>query len=146
MEQEYTKSTLAADKALMESILSKEALTQFDACIQEVPEAYFDQFSGSILDKIKTTKKAGIAKLFSISSMSIAAAVLLIIAGSYFLVQKSKVFNEQIAVMAIHEIPIAEMDAYVSNNEWIAEMDVQNEINKMETNFETSALPKDSID
>ena len=145
MEQEYTKSALTADKALIESILSKEALMQFESNIQKVPDAYFDQFSDSLFDRIKKTKQTSSAKIFSLGSLSIAATVLLIMVSGYFLVQKNRVLNDQIAVIAIHEIPIAEIDDYISNNEWIAEVDVQNEINKIETNFETSNMSKDSI-
>lgn len=144
MNNEPIDSTLKEDKAMMEQLLSTEALSQFDAAMHEVPAGYFEQFPESILLKIKATAKPTSAKFFTIGRLSMAAAVLLIIASTFIFVQKNKTDN-QIATIAIHEIPISEMEAYVNNNEWIADVDVQSEINKIETNFETGSLSKDSI-
>lgn len=137
-------STLEADKAMTEQLLSKDLLSQFDTAMKEVPAGYFEQFPETILLKIKSAEKPKAAKLFSIGRWSMAAAVLLIIASTFIFIQKSKTEN-QIATIAIHEIPTAEIDAYVNSNEWIAEVDIQNEINKIETNLEDGSLSKDSI-
>ena len=137
-------STLEADKAMIEQLLSKDLLSQFDTAMKEVPAGYFEQFPETILLKIKSAEKPKAAKLFNIGRWSMAAAVLLIIASTFIFIQKSKTEN-QIATIAIHEIPTAEIDAYVNSNEWIAEVDIQNEINKIETNLEAGPLSKDSI-
>ncbi len=144
MKNDTIVSTLEEEKALLEQLLSKEALSEFDAHVKEVPAGYFEQFPDAILLKIKAAKKPTSAKLFTIGSISMAAAVLLIIASTFIFVQRNKT-DSQIATIAIHEIPTSEMEAYVNNNEWIAEVDIQTEINKIETNLETSSLSKDSI-
>ncbi len=137
-------STLAEDKAMIEQLLSKEALIQFDAHMNEVPTGYFEHFPESILLKIQSAEKPKTAKLFTIGRLSMAAAILLIIASTFIFVQKNKL-DSPLASIAINEIPTSEMEAYVNSNEWIAEVDVQSEINKIETNFETNPLSKDSI-
>ena len=48
--------------------------------------------------------------------------------------------------IAIHEIPTAELDSYVSNNEWMADAEMQIEINKLGLNLDTDNKSKDSID
>ena len=62
----------------------------------------------------------------------------------FIFVQKNK-SESPMSSIAIHEIPTSEMEAYVNSNEWIAEVDVQSEINKIETNLEADPLSKDSI-
>jgi hypothetical protein len=50
------------------------------------------------------------------------------------------------STIAIHEIPTVEIDAYVSNNEWMADAEMQMEINKIGLNLDVDNSSKDSID
>ena len=59
------------------------------------------------------------------------------------LITKDNINNTSIA---IHEIPTAELDSYVSNNEWMADAEMQTEFNKLGLNLDIDIRSKDSID
>jgi hypothetical protein len=50
-----------------------------------------------------------------------------------------------VTIIAIHEIPTAEIDLYVSNNEWMNEADMEMEINNIGLNLDIDNSSKDSI-
>ena len=49
MEQEDIDIELLSDKATIETLLSKEALKNMDAKVQEVPSNYFNEFPNTVL-------------------------------------------------------------------------------------------------
>jgi predicted house-cleaning NTP pyrophosphatase (Maf/HAM1 superfamily) len=50
-----------------------------------------------------------------------------------------------VTTIAIHEIPTAEIDSYVSNNEWMDDAEMQMEINNVGLNLDIDNSSKDSI-
>jgi hypothetical protein len=123
----------------LEAIINKANFTSFEEQIATVPTNYFEQFPAGVLHSIQKGKTSSI---ISLGRLSIAAAVLFIVAGSYFFITKDNINNTSIA---IHEIPTAELDSYVSNNEWMADAEMETEINKLGLNLDEETLSKDSI-
>ena len=102
---------------------------------------YFEQFSENILTKIQEKNKNSL--LIRFGKLSVAAAILFLVIGSYFIVTQYNM--NDVSTIAIHEIPTAELDAYVSNNEWVADAEMQTEINNVGLNLDIENSSKDSI-
>jgi hypothetical protein len=139
MAEEKEIQDLEEEKQL-NALINKANFASFEEQIATVPANYFDQFPTTVLGKIQKRKTSPI---ISLGRLSIAAAVLFIVAGSYFFITKDNINNTSIA---IHEIPTAELDSYVSNNEWMADAEMETEINKLGLNLDEETLSKDSID
>lgn len=122
------------------ALINKANFASFEEQVATVPANYFDQFPTAVVGKIQKIKTSPI---ISLGRLSIAAAVLFIVAGSYFFITKDNIDNTSIA---IHEIPTTELDSYVSNNEWMVDAEIQSEINKLGLNLEEDKQSKDSID
>lgn len=113
-------------------ILSKEleaALKGFQAKNSQVPEGYFDQFELDLMRKIHTNthtpKQASIISIFTKQKKYlVAASLILAIATGYLLYNKTAEFtNTPEAIVQIEALPDAVIEAYVNNNELIAEVD-----------------------
>jgi hypothetical protein len=129
------------EKDVVQNIFSKESIQSFEEQIRTVPEHYFETFPEKILATMKQQKKPGL--IIRLNKFSIAAAFLIIIAGAYFFVSQENVqFKNSIA---IQEIPSSEIDTYVSNNEWLADAEMQAEINNVGLNLDIDNTSKDSI-
>ena len=142
MSEQNNISSLDQEKKEVEALLNQQAVAEFEMQINTVPENYFEQFSENIVFTIQKKKKPSL--LIRLSKLSVAAAILFLVAGSYFLVSTYYINNT--STIAIHEIPTVEIDAYVSNNEWMADAEMQMEINNIGLNLDVDNSSKDSID
>ncbi len=133
---------LAEEKNEVTALFNKEAMTQFEEQISMVHADYFNSFPEKLVAKIQVKKKPSL--ILKLNKLSIAAAIMILLVGSYFFVNKYN--NNANNAVAIHEIPTVELDAYVSNNEWMADAEMQIEINKLGLNLESDTKSKDSID
>jgi hypothetical protein len=133
---------LAEEKNEVAALFNREAIKQFEEQIGTVPADYFNSFSEKIVTKIQVKKKPSL--ILQLNKLSIAAAIMILLVGSYFFVNKYN--NSANNAVAIHEIPTAELDAYVSNNDWIVDAEMQTEINKLGLNLDSDNKSKDSID
>jgi len=83
-----------------------------------------------VLNNIHASKqKASIFKLAKWSQLAIAASFLTIIVSSYLFFQANTINQQNQSMVSLQEIPNSEIDAYVNSNEWVAEIDWQEEIN-----------------
>lgn len=130
------------EKEIIENLFTKPSIKSFEEQIKTVPENYFDQFPALLLTKVQQKKKSTL--VIQLGRLSIAAAFLLIVAGSYFWASINN--TKENTSIAIHEIPTEEIDSYVSNNEWMVDAEMQSEINKIGLNLEENKQSKDSID
>ena len=130
------------EKDIIENLFTKTSIKSFEEQIKTVPENYFDQFPAQLLTKVHQKKKPSM--IIQLGSLSIAAAFLLIVAGSYFWTSINN--TKENTSIAIHEISTEEIDSYVSNNEWMVDAEMQSEINKLGLNLEENNQSKDSID
>ncbi|MFN5023348.1 MAG: hypothetical protein ACK5EG_04775 [Chitinophagaceae bacterium] len=142
MSEQNNISSLDQEKKEVQALLNQQAVAEFEMQINTVPENYFEQFSENIIFTIQKKKKPSL--LIRLSKLSVAAAILFLVAGSYFIVSTYYINNA--STIAIHEIPTVEIDAYVSNNEWMADAEMQMEINKIGLNLDVDNSSKDSID
>jgi hypothetical protein len=141
MSEQNNISSIDQEKNEVQALFNQERIDQFEKQVNTVPENYFEQFSQNILTKIQEKKKPSL--LIRFGKLSVAAAILFLVIGSYFVVGKYNTNN--ITSIAIHEIPTAELDAYVSNNEWMADAEMQMEINNVGLNLDIDNSSKDSI-
>ena len=113
-------------------ILSKEleaALKGFQEKNSQVPEGYFDQFELDLMRQIHTNtyapKQASIISIFTKQKKYLVAASLIVaIATGYLFYDKAIGYtNGQEEIVQIEALPDAVIEAYVNNNELIAEVD-----------------------
>lgn len=142
MSEQNNISSLDQEKKEVEALLNQQAVAEFEMQINTVPENYFEQFSENIVFTIQKKKKPSL--LIRLSKLSVAAAILFLVTGSYFIVSTYYISN--VTTIAIHEIPTVEIDSYVSNNEWMADAEMQMEINNIGLNLDVDNSSKDSID
>jgi hypothetical protein len=113
-------------------IISKEleaALKSFEAKNSQVPEGYFDQFEMNLMRKIQAEKSAPKqAKILSIFSAQkkylVAASLFLVVATGYLLYDKgnNKVIPQG-ELVQIEALPDEVIEAYLNENEVVAEVD-----------------------
>lgn len=142
MSEQNNISSLDQEKKEVEALLKQQAVAEFEMKINTVPENYFEQFSENIVFTIQKKKKSSL--LIRLSKLSVAAAILFLVTGAYFIVNRYYISN--VTTIAIHEIPTVEIDSYVFNNEWMADAEMQMEINNIGLNLDVDNSSKDSID
>ena len=121
----------------------EEALKSFETKTKQVPAGYFDQFELDLMQKIKTEKqapqKARIINLFSNQKKYLVAASLLFaIATGYLFFNKAENTTTQIAkveIINIETLPDELIEAYVNNNELVAEVEWNSAIEATGTNL-----------
>jgi len=121
----------------------EEALKNFGSKTKQVPAGYFDQFELDIMQKIKAEKqaplKARIVSLFSNQKKYLVAASLLfaIVTGSLFLnkVENKNASEAKVAMIDIETLPDELIEAYVKNNELVAEVEWNSAIEAAGTNL-----------
>lgn len=130
MENKNIQNNIGEDKQLVEQIFSKEAFDSFEDKNLKVPAHYFENFEARVLNSIHASnQKTPIFRLSKWSQLAIAASFLTIIVSSYVFFQSNTYQQQNQSMVSLQEIPTAEIDAYVSTNEWVAEIDWQEEIN-----------------
>jgi hypothetical protein len=121
----------------------EEALKTFESKNTEVPVGYFDQFELDLMQKIKAQKqgpkRAPIVTLFLEHKKYLVAASLLfaIVTGSLF-INKAENTNDSIvnvATIEIENLPDELIEAYVNNNELVAEVEWNSAIEAAGTNL-----------
>lgn len=142
MEQEAIDIELLSDKALIEALVSKEALNSMDSELQEIPPNYFDEFPNAVLQVIRAKKnKTKIIHFANFRKIAIAAAVLLIIATGYLFSNNILQNKNEIAIVNIEEITSEEIETYVESNNFFVEVDWQDEIDNSSTELEPKYTP-----
>jgi hypothetical protein len=129
---------LLNDKALVENLFSKQAFNNYEAKINTVPSNYFEQFEAQVLSKGAEENKSKIIR-FSIpkwGQIAIAASFFAIIASTYLLIESKNAKSDVASNISIQDIATSEIDAYVNENEAMAEIDWQAEINKESSSLE----------
>jgi hypothetical protein len=121
----------------------EEALKSFESKIKQVPVGYFDQFDLALMEKIKAEgqapQKARIVSLLSNQKKYLVAASLLfaIVTGS-LLMNKTENTSAPIAkatMIDIETLPDELIEAYVNNNELVAEVEWNSAIEAAGNNF-----------
>jgi hypothetical protein len=121
----------------------EEALKSFDTKTKQVPAGYFDQFELDLMQKIKAQKqgpkRAPILTLFLEHKKYLVAASLLfaIVTGSLF-INKTENTNHSIVkveTIEIENLPDELIEAYVNNNELVAEVEWNSAIEAAGTNL-----------
>ena len=109
----------------------EEALKSFEAKTNQVPVGYFNQFEHDLMQKIKsdtqTPQKARIVSLFSNQKKYLVAASLLfaIVTGLlFFNTDKNNTSAvAKVEMIEIETLPDELIEAYVNNNELVAEVE-----------------------
>ena len=121
----------------------EEALKSFDTKTKQLPAGYFDQFELDLMQKIKAQKqgpkRAPIVTLFLEHKKYLVAASLLfaIVTGSLF-INKTENTNHSIVkveTIEIENLPDELIEAYVNNNELVAEVEWNSAIEAAGTNL-----------
>ncbi|MFM6994632.1 MAG: hypothetical protein ACKOWO_05920 [Sediminibacterium sp.] len=116
------------EKESMSKELEK-ALERFKAKNDEVPQGYFDQFELELMRKIQTqkqgSKQASIFSLFAKQKKYLVAASLLIAIATGYLLYNQPTTNSISTneMVQIESLPDEVIEAYVNNNELIAEVE-----------------------
>ena len=109
----------------------EEALKSFDTKTKQVPAGYFDQFELDLMQKIKTQKqapkRAPIVALFLEHKQYLVAASLFFAIATGFLffnnVEKNITSVAKVEMIEIETLPDELIEAYVINNEFVAEVE-----------------------
>jgi len=121
----------------------EEALKSLDTKTKQLPAGYFDQFELDLMQKIKAQKqgpkRAPIVTLFLEHKKYLVAASLLfaIVTGSLF-INKAENTNDSIVnveTIEIENLPDELIEAYVNNNELVAEVEWNSAIEAAGTNL-----------
>lgn len=154
-----TGNSLEQDRAWAESLLNKQSLSQLNASMTEVPVHYFESFSDKLMNRIanerleKVEKKN--AKIFFLPSFmqpinrwAFAAAFIIVVGGSFIFLNNSVSKKTEASIVAntisLQDISIEEIETYVDANEWIAEIDIQAQVQK--ENAKLSSLDAKQIE
>ena len=121
----------------------EEALKSFESKTKQVPVGYFDQFEHDLMQKIKeeaqAPQKARIVSLLSNQKKYLVAASLLFaIVTGFFLINKVEITSNSIAkveTIDIETLPDELIEAYVNNNELVAEVEWNTAIEVTGTNL-----------
>ncbi len=121
----------------------EEALKSFDTKTKQLPAGYFDQFELDLMQKIKAQKqgpkKAPIVTLFLEHKKYLVAASLLfaIVTVSLFIYKVENTNDSIVKVEAIEieNLPDELIEAYVNNNELVAEVEWNSAIEAAGTNL-----------
>jgi predicted house-cleaning NTP pyrophosphatase (Maf/HAM1 superfamily) len=119
------------------------ALKSFESKTKQVPVGYFDQFEHDIMQKIKeeeqAPQKTRIITLFSNQKKYlVAASLVLAIATGYLFFNKVENTNDSIVkveTIDIETLPDELIEAYVNNNELVAEVEWNSAIESTGTNL-----------
>ena len=157
--QDNTGNSLEQDRAWAESLLNKQSLSELNASKIDAPFNYFESFPDQLMSRIakerleKLEKKS--AKIFFLPSFmqpmnrwAVAAAFIIVVGGSFIFLNNSVSKKTQAPVVAndisLQELSSEEIESYVDANEWIAEIDIQAQMQK--ENSKLSSLDEKQIE
>ena len=150
--QDNIGNSLEQDRAWAESLLNKQGLSELNASKTDAPIHYFESFPDKLMSRIanerleKLEKKN--AKIFFLPSFmqpinrwAIAAAFIIVVGGSFIFLNNSVSKKTQAGIVAndisLQELSNEEIESYVDANEWIAEIDVQAQMQKENSKLST---------
>ena len=121
----------------------EEALKSFDTKTKQVPAGYFDQFELDLLQNIKVQKqvpkRAPIVALFLDHKKYLVAASLIfaIVTGSLFFNKTTDTINPvaKAEMIDIETLPDEMIEAYVNNNEIVAEVEWNSAVESAASNL-----------
>ena len=157
--QDNIGNSLEQDRAWAESLLNKQNLSQLNTSTTEAPLNYFESFPDQLMNRIESEKRQKLekknAKIFFLPSfmqplnrLAIAAAFIIVVGGSFIFLNNSVSKKTQAGIVAndisIQELSNEEIESYVDANEWIAEIDVQAQMQK--ENSKLSSLDEKQIE
>lgn len=157
--QDNIGNSLEQDRAWAESLLNKQSLSELNASKTEAPIHYFESFPEKLMNRIEAEKRQKMekknAKLFFLPSFmqpinrwAIAAAFIIVVGGSFIFLNNSVSKKTQAGIVAndisLQELSNEEIESYVDANEWIAEIDVQAQMQK--ENVKLSTLDEKQIE
>ena len=157
--QDNIGNSLEQDRAWAESLLNKQSLSELNASKTEAPIHYFESFPDKIMSRIEAEKRQKMekknAKIFFLPSFmqpinrwAIAAAFIIVVGGSFIFLNNDAYKKIESSIVAsninLQEISIEEIETYVDANEWIAEIDVQAQMQK--ENAKLSSLDEKQIE
>ena len=157
--QDNIGNSLEQDRAWAESLLNKQNLSQFNLSTTEAPIHYFESFPDQLMNRIESEKRQKLekknAKIFFLPSfmqplnrLAIAAAFIIVVGGSFIFLNNSVSKKMQAGIVvndiSIQELSNEEIESYVDANEWIAEIDVQAQMQK--ENSKLSSLDEKQIE
>jgi len=157
--QDNIGNSLEQDRAWAESLLNKQNLSQFNLSTTEAPLNYFESFPDQLMNRIESEKRQKLekknAKIFFLPSfmqplnrLAIAAAFIIVVGGSFIFLNNSVSKKTQADIVAndisLQELSNEEIESYVDANEWIAEIDVQAQMQK--ENSKLSSLDEKQIE
>lgn len=151
-----TGNSLEQDRAWAESLLNKQSLSQLNASMTEVPVHYFESFPDKLMSRIANERlEKKNAKIFFLPSFmqpinrwAVAAAFIIVVGGSFIFLNNSVSKKTEAPIVAntisLQDISIEEIETYVDANEWIAEIDIQAQVQK--ENAKLSSLDAKQIE
>ena len=154
-----TGNSLEQDRAWAESLLNKQSLSQLNASMTEVPVHYFESFPDKLMSRIESEKREKLekkkTKIFFLPSFiqpmnrwAVAAAFIIVVGGSFIFLNNSVSKKTEASIVAntisLQDLSIEEIETYVDANEWIAEIDVQAQMQK--ENAKLSSLDAKQIE
>ncbi|MFA9205088.1 MAG: hypothetical protein ACEQR6_00275 [Burkholderiaceae bacterium] len=157
--QDSIGNSLEQDRAWAESLLNKQSLSQFNASKIDAPLNYFESFPDQLMSRIANERSEKLekknAKIFFLPSFmqpinrwAIAAAFIIVVGGSFIFLNNSVSKKTQASMVtnniSLQDLSIEEIETYVDANEWIAEIDVQAQMQK--ENARLSTLDKKQIE
>ena len=157
--QDNIGNSLEQDRAWAESLLNKQSLSELNASKSEAPIHYFESFPDQLMSRIANEKREKLekknAKIFFLPAFlqpmnrwAVAAAFIIVVGGSFIFLNNSvsKKTEGPMVVnnISLQELSIEEIETYVDANEWIAEIDVQAQIQK--ENAKLSTLDEKQIE
>ncbi len=157
--QDNTGNSLEQDRAWAESLLNKQSLSELNASKIDAPFNYFESFPDQLMSRIESEKRQKIekknAKIFFLPSFmqpmnrwAVAAAFIIVVGGSFIFLNNSVSKKTQAPVVAndisLQELSSEEIESYVDANEWIAEIDIQAQMQK--ENSKLSSLDEKQIE
>jgi len=159
---ENTGNSLEQDRAWAESLLDKQSLSQLNASKTEVPIHYFESFPEKLMSRIANERLERVEKLekknrkiFFLPSFmqpmnrwAVAAAFIIVVGGSFIFLNNSVSKKTEAPIVAnnisLQDLSIEEIETYVDDNEWIAEIDIQAQVQK--ENAKLSSLDEKQIE
>lgn len=150
--QDNIGNSLEQDRAWAESLLNKQSLSELNTSKTDAPIHYFESFPDKIMSRIEAEKRQKMekknAKIFFLPSFiqpinrwAIAAAFIIVVGGSFIFLNNSVSKKTQASIVAndisLQELSNEEIESYVDANEWIAEIDVQAQMQKENSKLST---------
>jgi len=143
-----TGNSLEQDRAWAESLLNKQSLSELNASKTDTPTHYFESFPEKLMSRIANEKLEKLekknAKIFFLPSFmqpinrwAVAAAFIIVVGGSFIFLNNSVSKKTEAPIVAnaisLQDLSIEEIETYVDANEWIAEIDIQAQVQKENT-------------